>query len=264
MSSYITRFASHGQHQAQKRCLSNVALLHIAHCSRQQSVLTALVIGSRKFHAHSSRRFQASAPRGRQRQLASEAPATLRIHLRNAVPAASQCQALPCNVASYTELHDPETVARVARSQCTRKQWMHQGGIAARGGTTAAHRRAVISVCSGIAFKMAHAPWTGFSSCRQCKTVVTEKCQLPSGTPAGHAGGCGRRCEHCEASQRRAASAMAAKGAAMGRLMLCQPGADMFKVQGAARLLPAHELLLAAQPLLLRQVVPQLHQRLRQ
>ena len=121
-----------------------------------------------------------------------------------------------------------------------------------------------MSVCSGIAFKMAHAPWTGFSSCRQCKTVVTEKCQLPSGMPAGHAGGCGRRCEHCEASQRRAASATAAKGAAMGRLMLCTSRADIFKVQRAARLLPAHKLLLAAQPLLLCQILPQLNQRLRQ
>jgi hypothetical protein len=216
-----------------------------------------------KFHALSSRRCQSSAPRGRHRQLASKAPATLRIHLRNAVPAASirRRHALPPlarNVVTLRPWHGSQGPSAHASSGCIRAAQLPGEEPCCgsqEGGDVGVLRHRL---------QDGPRPLDRVQQLQRSKAAVTKRCQLPSGTPAGHVGGCAGWSEHCGASQHRAASAMAASATAMGLLMQCQPGADMFEVQQAARLLPAHKLLLAAQPLLLRQVVPQLHQRLRQ
>ena len=87
MTSHNTRLASHEKQSAQTRCLRNVAVLHAA-CNRQPSLLTVLVIDRHKIYC--SLQSPASERRlagGGQHRLAGKPPATLCIHLRNAVPA---------------------------------------------------------------------------------------------------------------------------------------------------------------------------------
>lgn len=129
-----------------------------------------------------------------------------------------------------------------------------------------------MSVCSGIAFKMAQAPWTGFSSCSAAVEMVADHVQAaifvrplarqlcscefaPPGVhrPSAAAPGCGSGSSY---HSHGTARAICASGA--GR-QTTQAGGQASGFQRAARLLPAHELLLAAQPLLLRQIFPQLH-----
>ena len=130
-----------------------------------------------------------------------------------------------------------------------------------------------MSVCSGIAFKMAQAPWTGFSSCSAAVEMVAEHVQAatfmrllarqlcscevaPPGVhrPSAAAPGC--RGSGSSYHGHGTARAICASGA--GR-QTTQAGGQASGFKRAACLLPAHELLLAAQPLLLRQIFPQLH-----